>query len=479
MTTNQHPLAEGLAPFSQEAEQAVIGAVLVNPEIFLTLVTILQTGDFYYLRHGYIWDALHRIYDRDDKLDYVTLVDELRTANRLEEVGGSPYLLYLTNNTPNAYHAESYARLVERAAIRRRMLAAADEIKELARDEQLSTEDAQVMALQCLDKAVSSRGTRSRYLPGALSIREYDTHINELVRRAESGERIGIPLPEQWVTLVDKVPAVYPGDFTVVSGPSGGGKSAFLEAWTEWVASLGISVSYMHTEMSTEQVLHRRMSRWSGLPFHTLAGGDLKEGMYTRMMNADEEIGRWAGNIAYHWLPDVKFDVLATEMRRAHTQGVRVFFLDHFQDVQPAIAGKGDNEIRAYERAVTWLAAFAEKRQCVVIVASQENEQGKTKWTKKLIEKASLWIRMSRKRLASEYAYVYRGVECHSLPGEDSPVADVFVNKARFGKKAKIKMVYHGSQFLWLDTREARRPSGWEGAKVVNFAEATAQAEER
>lgn len=468
------PLSEGLAPFSKEAEQAVLGAVLVNSDIFLALASFLTSDDFYFVRHVHIWDALRRINDRNDRIDYVTLIDELRAHNLLDEVGGPGYLLSLANNTPSTYHAESYGRLVERAAVRRRIIAAADEIKSIARDEKLNTEEVQMQALARLDQAATFRSSRMRYMPGAISSQQYDAHIQELIRRRAEGEMLGLTMPDEWVSLRDKVPAIFPGEFVVISGPSGGGKSAFAEAWMEWMAQEGARVHYMHTEMSTEQVLHRRMTRHSGIPYPLLAGGDLREGMYSKMLEADVEIDQWAPRIGYHWMPDPPFLTLTTEMRRAYMAGARVFILDHFQDVQPpTTAARGDNDVRAYERAVTWLAAFAEKRQCYVIVVSQENEQGKTKWTKKLVEKATLWLRMSRKRLSVEYAYVYKGIECHAEPGEDSPLADVFINKARFGKKAKIKMVYHGPSFLWLDTRQVRRPAMM-GNKVVNFTEAAA-----
>ncbi len=140
MSTQPSSISGQFAPYSQEAEEAVLGAVMVNPDAFLGVASFLTAEDFYILRHSYIWEALLRISERNEQIDFVTLQDELRALNRLNDVGGPAYLLHLVNSTPTSIHAEVYGHLVERAAVRRRLLIAADEIKALALDEQLTIE---------------------------------------------------------------------------------------------------------------------------------------------------------------------------------------------------------------------------------------------------------------------------------------------------------------------------------------------------
>lgn len=459
MTTNPSN-----APFSQEAEEAVIGSVLINPETYLTVATHVQAKDFFIKRHEYIWAAIAALGDRDEQIDYLTVQEELKGRRQLDEVGGGGYLVTLINNTPTSIHADIYARLVRRASIRRAMLEAADAIRNLAIDESMSVEDAYLTGMQQYD-AIHVED-RQHYLPGAISIRKYDEILDDIARRKQAGDMIGFPLPRQWTRLAASVPMVYPGEFVVISGMPGSGKSAMMETWAEHCALLGLRVVYMHTEMSTDQILHRRMARYSGVPYHTLASGEYGDVAAQRMLEADaNHIARFTNNIAYHWLPDVPFPRLAQEMKLAAQRGVKVFFLDHFQDVQPP---PGSNEIRAFEAMCVWFAAFAEYRRVVVIMASQQNEQGKTKWTKKLIEKAVTWISIKRPRLSNEYVYAYDGAEVRAQPGEDSPESEVFVSKARFGKKGKLKMLYHGPRFAWLDMSQIRRPfSGGVAAPVT------------
>src|SRR5262245_35003809 len=117
------------APFSQEAEEAALGAILASPNAYFAVAAFLKPDDFFILRHRYIWEAMNRLNDRSEPIEYLTVAQELKDAGHLAEIGGPAYLTQLINNTPTSVHAEVYGRLVERAATRRRLMAASDEIK--------------------------------------------------------------------------------------------------------------------------------------------------------------------------------------------------------------------------------------------------------------------------------------------------------------------------------------------------------------
>ena len=123
------PVAHLRLPMSQEAEEALLGAVLLDPKAFFGVSSFLNAEDFFIKRNEHIWTAFSRLNDRGEPIDYVTLSRELEALNLLEEIGGQPYLTSLVNNTPTAVHAEIYGELVVRAATRRRMLQAADSIR--------------------------------------------------------------------------------------------------------------------------------------------------------------------------------------------------------------------------------------------------------------------------------------------------------------------------------------------------------------
>ena len=115
-------------PHNREAEEAVVGAVLINPEVYYDLAQFLQADDFYIHRHRWIWEAFTRLHEKRIPLDFLTVTEELQSAGQLAEIGGPAYLTALLNQVPTSLHAEAYGRMVEATAIRRRLLTSANTI---------------------------------------------------------------------------------------------------------------------------------------------------------------------------------------------------------------------------------------------------------------------------------------------------------------------------------------------------------------
>jgi replicative DNA helicase len=120
-------------PHAREAEEAVLGAVLIDGEIFRRVP--LEAGDFYIVRHQWIWEAFDRLARRNQHIDYLTVTDELNTTGRLKELGGAAYLTGLLSATVSIYGAEDYARIVKDKSRRRRAIQAAQRLVQAAVDD--------------------------------------------------------------------------------------------------------------------------------------------------------------------------------------------------------------------------------------------------------------------------------------------------------------------------------------------------------
>src|SRR4030042_1565740 len=125
-----------VVPHSREAEEAVLGAVLINPESYFEVSQFLRSEDFYIQRHRWVWEAFMRLQERRAPIDFLTIVEELDQIGVLNEIGGPAYISSLINNVPSSLHAEAYGRIVEQTAIRRPMLEAANRIARLAYQEE-------------------------------------------------------------------------------------------------------------------------------------------------------------------------------------------------------------------------------------------------------------------------------------------------------------------------------------------------------
>ncbi|MFW6185028.1 MAG: replicative DNA helicase, partial [Chloroflexota bacterium] len=149
-----------LPPHSAEAEEAVLGSLLIDPDAILDVASFLKAEAFYREPNKWIYQAILDLHEAREPLDFITLTEVLRKRNQLDDVGGEAYLISLLNAVPTSVNARSYARLVEGAALRRRMISAAGAIANLAYDED---EDINVVidrAEQALFSVSEERTTR-------------------------------------------------------------------------------------------------------------------------------------------------------------------------------------------------------------------------------------------------------------------------------------------------------------------------------
>ncbi|MDZ4159579.1 MAG: DnaB-like helicase N-terminal domain-containing protein, partial [Anaerolineaceae bacterium] len=127
-------------PHHRQAEEAVLGAVLIDADSYYDLAQSLQADDFYIVRNRWIWEAFTRLHESRTPIDFLTVCKQLEQQERLAESGGAAYLMSLINQTPSSLHAQAYGHIVEEHSIRRRMLSSANELAKLAFDQQQPVE---------------------------------------------------------------------------------------------------------------------------------------------------------------------------------------------------------------------------------------------------------------------------------------------------------------------------------------------------
>ncbi len=124
-------------PHNIEAEEAVIGALLIDPEGIFRVLSFLRAEHFYLQKHRWLYEAIVALHERREPIDFLTLTTELENREHLEAVGGAAYVAQLIDSVPSAINIESYARMVEQTFVRRRLLNTASEIARFAHDEDL------------------------------------------------------------------------------------------------------------------------------------------------------------------------------------------------------------------------------------------------------------------------------------------------------------------------------------------------------
>ena len=166
-------------PANVEAERAVLGSLMIDPDAIIKVANFLRPEDFFRERHAWLYEAMYALNERREPLDFVTLVDELERRSRLADVGGPAYLTDLIASTPTALYIDHYARIVERTAVLRRLIASAGKIAEIAYDESLEVDEVVDRAEQIIFGVSESRIHRDLTPIRAIMTRVVD-HIDFL-----------------------------------------------------------------------------------------------------------------------------------------------------------------------------------------------------------------------------------------------------------------------------------------------------------
>ena len=177
-------------PANPEAEEAVLGSLLIDPDAVLKVTSFLEDEDFYRERNGWIYRAILDLHERRQPADFVTLCDELERRNILQEVGGAGYITQLINNVPSAAYVEHYARIVERTATLRRLIDAAGRIAALAYEEADDVDEVVDRAEQIVFN-VAERRVRRELAPLRQVMHEVVDRID--YQHRHQGQILGVP----------------------------------------------------------------------------------------------------------------------------------------------------------------------------------------------------------------------------------------------------------------------------------------------
>jgi replicative DNA helicase len=301
-------------PHSREAEEAVVGAVLINPEVYYDVAQFLQPDDFYIHRHKWIWEAFTSLHEQRIPIDLLTLTEELDRKGQLAEIGGPAYLTALVNQVPSSLNAESYGHIVEGHAVRRKMINAANSIASLAYDES-STVDTVMDEAEKAVFNVSERRLKHDVQPIRAVLSEYYDRIDDLARRGE--DILGVPTG--FIDLDKILVGLQPSDLLIIAGRPGQGKTGFLLSVAKNAALIHKKhVAIFSLEMSNDQVAQRLIAQQTGIDSQRLRTGNLQENEWSLFAQAIEVLSDT--RIFLDDTPAITPLQLRTKCRRLHLE---------------------------------------------------------------------------------------------------------------------------------------------------------------
>ena len=357
------PAAPGI-PHSREAEEAVVGAVLINPEVYYDVAQFLQSDDFYIHRLRWVWDAFTRLHESRTPFDLLTVSEELGRLDQLAEIGGPAYLTSLVNQVPTSLHAEAYGRVVEANSLRRKLLNAANSVATMAYDEETGVEDVMDEAEKAIFN-VSERRLRHDVEPiRQVMSNVYDT-IDELSKRDE--EIFGVPTG--FIDLDRLLSGLQPSDLLIIAGRPGQGKSGFLLSAARNAAMTHKKhVAVFSLEMSNEQVAQRLISQETGIDSQRLRTGKLNDDEWPKFTHAIEVFSDT--KIFLDDTPAITPLQIRTKCRRLHMEyGLDLVIVDYLQ----LMGGdtRNDNRVQEVSYISRSLKVLARELNVPVLTAAQ------------------------------------------------------------------------------------------------------------
>jgi replicative DNA helicase len=313
-------------PHNRQAEEAVLGAVLINSETYFDVAEFLQPDDFYIVRNRWIWEAFVQLHETRQPIDYLTVISELEKQGQLAEAGGPAYIMALINQTPTSLHAEAYGRLIEQTSIRRRMLSAANDLAKLAYDQSKSVDTVMDEA----EKSIFGISER-RIHKDMQSIKQVASEVYDKIDRMSQASDEIMGVPTGLIDLDRLFGGLQKSDLLIVAGRPGSGKTGFMLSIAKNAAQKHKKhIAYFSLEMSNEQLVQRLIAQETGIDTQRLRTGKLNDDEWPLLAHAIEVLADT--HIYLDDTPAITPLQLRTKCRRLHLEyGLDLVIVDYLQ----------------------------------------------------------------------------------------------------------------------------------------------------
>ena len=434
-------------PYSIEAEQSVLGGLLLDNRAWNDLADRLSETDFYRADHGLIYRAICDLIGANRPCDFVTLSEHLRAQEKLEQAGGLAYLGTLAADTPSAANIVAYADIVRERSVLRSLIAAGQDISDLGfRAEGRSPAELIDVAEQ---KVFTIRERGARTQSGTHDMASIMAAVFERVSNVrDSGGSAG--LPTGFIEFDNKTSGLGEGDLMILAARPSMGKTTLAVNIAEYVAferKEGVAIFSM--EMSAEQIGYRVISSRGGIPMQKLRSGELTDQemdqltwTINRLREAPmyiDETGALSPN-----------DLRARARRLAMRTNLKLIVVDYIQLMQ--VPGTKDNRTGEISEISRSLKALAKELKLPIIALSQLN-RGVEQRDNKRPRMADLRESGGIEQDADLVVFIYRDWVYNKT--SDETQAEIIIAKQRNGPLGTVPLEFHGQ---WTRFENARAP---------------------
>lgn len=438
-------------PQNTDAETSLLGAILIDSDAIVKIADTIVVDDFYDSRHGLIYGAIRKLYEKHSPIDVLTVTDQLRNDANLDTVGGAAYLTELTNYVPTAAHVEQYANIVAQKALRRRLIKASQEITALGYDEAKSlqelVEDAESKLFE-----VSQKHIKQDIVSLESILSESFDRLDELHK--DKGKVRGIPTGFR--DLDGILAGLQRSDLIILAARPSMGKTAFALNIAHSVATKASeAVLLFSLEMSKEQLVDRMLAMESGVNAWSLRTGNLSDQDF-------EQIGQAMGTLSEAQIyiddtPGITVSDLRTKARREmHQRPLGLIIIDYLQLMSGGAKFSGEsNRVQEITEISRGLKGIARELNVPVIALSQLSRSVESRHPQ-IPQLSDLRESGSIEQDADVVAFIYRE-DYYNQETERRNITDILIKKHRNGPTGGVELYFEKEKqrFRSLDTKHS------------------------
>ena len=450
-TTDPQLLALKVPPHSVEAEQSLLGGLLLDNQAFDKIADLVTAEDFYRDDHRRIYRHLARLIEHAKPADVVTVAESIEASEDKDRTGGPAYLGSLAQNTPSALNIRRYAELVRERSVQRRLITVATEIAESA----LTPSGKEIG--QLLDEAesrileVGERGQRGTQgfesiQPVLARVFERIDHLYHQENKSDvTGQQTG------FADLDERTAGLQEGELIIVAGRPSMGKTAFALNMAEHVAvKSGIPVAIFSMEMGARQLAMRLLGSIARVDQHKMRTGRLNDEEWSKLSTAMGKLHD--APIFIDETGALNALELRTRARRIHRQcgKLGLVMVDYLQLMSAPSSSQGENRATEISEISRSLKALAKELSAPVVALSQLNRALETRNDKRPMM-SDLRESGAIEQDADLILFIYRDEVYYPEKPESKGTAEVIIGKQRNGPIGRIDLTFLGEHTRFED----------------------------
>lgn len=433
-------------PFSLEAEQSVLGAILIDPTCMDHLAGILNAEDFMLEEHKDVFTAMQKMYLRSKTIDVVTLLDELVHDGVYDEAGGKDYIRLISEIVPSAANVMDYAEIVRDKSILRALIGACDDISAMAYGEQEDVAHLVEMAEQKIFAVAEGRENK-----GFTHIRDALVQVYDRLHLLAENKAEALGMPTGFSGLDRVLVGLGKSDLVLVGARPGMGKTSFAVNLATYAATTTKkSVCIFSLEMSAEQLITRVMSSEALIDSYRLRSGELTDEDWGKLAHAASRLSDC--DILIDDTTGITVTGMKAKLRRVKNLGMVV--IDYLQLMQSD--RRIDNRVQEVAEISRGLKLLAKELQVPVICCAQLS-RGPESRTDKRPMLSDLRDSGAIEQDADIVLFLYRDEYYKTEKDEPQNIAEVIVAKNRHGSTGNVKMGWFGQYTKFTTLEEDRQ----------------------